>query len=118
MAVDPTVLTFPRMCMATAYDENGPILYLPFQSCLVVDCIAPRPGADKRELSFAYWQIGQQLEKAMKDTGNCDCYATINDADLADSMCKHGWTEIRNVRLLRKRIAAPTLPEDTNARNN
>jgi hypothetical protein len=107
---NPVVMSHPRMVMATAYDEKGPLLYLPLQSVLMFDCMAPRPGANKKELAMALWQVGQVAEQAMISTGNCDAYMFTNDADEADSVAKHGWEELKGVRLLRKRIPVPNYP--------
>ena len=107
---NPIVMSHPRTVMATARDEKGPLLYLPLQSCIMFDCMAPRPGANKKELAMALWQVGQVAEQVMKDTGNCDAYMYTNDNDEADSVAKHGWEELKGVRLLRKRIPVPEYP--------
>lgn len=110
---DPIVLTHPRMTMCTARDADGnPLVYLPLQSALMFDCLAPKPGLTNRMKSYCLWQIGQMAEQVMKDTGNCDAYFYTNDDDLAVSCSKHGWEEVKNVRLMRKRIPAPKLPEN------
>lgn len=114
---NPIVMSHPRMVMATAYDESGPILYLPLQSCIMFDCLAPKPGINKRELAYALSQVGQVVEQAMKDTGNCDAYMFTNDNDEADSVVKHGWEELKGVRLLRKRIPVPNYPVTAGEQN-
>ena len=106
---NPAVMSHPRTVMIVVKDEQGPILFMPLQSVLMFDCVAPRPGINKREMALAIWKMGQVAEDAMISTGNLDSYATINDDDLADSMIKHGFEEVKGVRLLRKRLPASVL---------
>ena len=108
---EPEVMSHPRMCLATASDETGALLHLPFRTVIMFDCLAPKPGINKRTLAYCLWKIGELAEKAARQTGNLDMFATVSDDDEADSMIKHGWTEVRNTRLLRKRLSVTELPE-------
>lgn len=112
---NPVVMSHPRTVMATASDEQGPILFMPLQSCLMMGELAPRPGIAKREMAYALWQIGQVVEDAMIKTGNLDAYMYTNDDDEAKSVAKHGWEEIKGVRLLRKRLPASVLQKASEA---
>lgn len=110
----PAVMDHPRMTIMKASDETGDLLYLPLQTCLMFDCLAPRPGLNRAEMSLSFQKINELLEKGMTATGICDAYFYTEDGEFADKVATHkgvGWEEVRNVRLLRKRIAPPVLPE-------
>lgn len=111
----PEVLSHPRTVMATASDEQGPILFMPLQSCLMMGELAPRPDINKKEMAYALWQIGTVVEDAMIKTGNLDAYMYTNDDDEAESIAKHGWEEVKGVRLLRKRLPASVLQKASEA---
>jgi hypothetical protein len=106
---DAEIMTHPRMVMATARDENGPLVQIPLQSVLMFDCMAAKPGIDNRTKAYAMWKIGETVEQVMKDTGNLDCFFYTNDEAEAESCAKHGWTELKGVRLMRKRLPASVL---------
>lgn len=103
---DPDVMNQPRMCVTSADDERGPLLYLPLRPVLMFDCLAPRPDASRREIALGLWQIGEVTKSIMAQTGHRDAFAHITDNDEANSLAKHGWTEITGIRLMRLRIPA------------
>ena len=107
---NPAVLSHPRMCMTVARDENGPLVMIPLRPVLMFDCMATRPDLDKRTKAYAMFKIGEKVEEVMRDTGMLDCYFYCNDDDEAASCAKHGWTELKGVHLMTKRISVPAYP--------
>ena len=113
----PEVLRHPRMCMTRAMMDGKPSLYIPVQPVLMFDVLTPDPALSNRERAISMARIGQLLETSiMPDTGMYDAYFYTNDDTEAEVCAKHGWEEVKNVRLMRKRISAPK-PQDakTNA---
>ena len=113
---DAEVLRHPRMCITRALLDGQPSLYIPIRPVLMFGDLTPDPSLTDRQRAISIARIGELVEtQVMKDTGMHETFAMVNDDAQADSMVKHGWTEIKGVRLLRKRFV-PT--EDKNASNN
>ena len=108
----PEVLRHPRMCMTRASYDGKPGLYIPVQPVLMMDALTPDPSLSAMQRAIGMYRIGELLEHSiMPNTGIWDAYATVTDDAEADSMAKHGWQEIKDVRLMRKRITAPIADE-------
>ena len=117
---DPDVVSYPRSVMLTADKEtentSEPILYLPIQPVLMLESLAPKPGITPREEALALWRLGELLEQITKDTGLQEHYFICKDDRMADYCSKHGFTEMKGYRLLKKKIpfvpAKPALPTE------
>ena len=111
---DAEVLRHPRMCITRASMDGEPSLYIPIRAVLMFGDLTPDPSLNDRERAVSIARIGELVEShVMPDTGMHDCFATVNDDDQVDAMAKRGWTEIKGIRLMRKRFEAPQIPEVT-----
>jgi len=100
----PEVMSYPRtvVCKASAGDEA--LAYIPLQSVLMYDSIAPKPGLSPRQEAMSLWRIGEAVDKAAQDSKHREVYFFCKDDRVADICSDHGFEEIRGVRLLRRRL--------------
>jgi hypothetical protein len=107
---NPEIMRHPRMCMTQASYDGKPGLYVPIQPVLMLDALTPDPSLNNMERAIGMSRISDLIEKqVMPDTGMYDTYFYTNDADEASIAARHGWEEVKGVRLMRKRISAPNL---------
>ena len=106
---DKDVLTYPRTVMLRARNEEGNQLFVPLQSVLMYDSIAPRPGLSPMAEARALSKIGEVVDQAAQHSGTREVYFFCRDDRVADLCARHGYEEIQNVRVLRKKIN-PTSP--------
>jgi hypothetical protein len=108
-AFDPKVISYPRTIMLTADKEvkgcpTEPILYLPVQPVLMLESLAPKPGISPHEEAAALGRFGELLEQISKETGIQEQYFLCKDDRVADLCVKHGFTEMKDYRLLQRKI--------------
>jgi hypothetical protein len=101
---DRDVLTYPKTVMLRAKSEDGNQLFIPMQSVLMFDSIAPKPGLSPRHEALALAKIGEVVDQAARDTGTRETYFFCKDDRVADLCARHGYEEIKGVRLLRKKV--------------
>lgn len=105
---DCDVIGYPKTVMLRAKSEDGNQLFIPMQSVLMFDSIAPRPGLSARHEALALAKIGEVVVQAARDTGTKEIYFFCRDDRVADLCARHGYDEIKGVRLLRKKVQ-PTI---------
>lgn len=98
---DPAVISYPRATMLKASDEKGALIYIPLQPVLMYDAIAARPGITPRQEALSMWRIGELVDTVQKDLGYGESYFVCRDDRVADICLRHGFEEIKNVRILR-----------------
>lgn len=98
---DPDVIGYPCAMMLKAFDENGALLYIPLQSVLMYDSIAAKPGITPKQEALSMWRIGELVDSIQKDLGYGESYFVCRDDRVADICLRHGFEEIKNVRILR-----------------
>jgi hypothetical protein len=102
------VLRHPRMVITRALYDGEPGMFVPLRPVLMFDVLTPDPSLSNMERAIGMRRIDTLLEEQiMPNTGMYDAFATVNDDTEADMMAKHGWTEVKGVRLLQKRISVP-----------
>lgn len=101
---DPDVIGYPRTVMLRAESEDEPLLYVPLQSVLMFDSIAPKPGLPARQEALCLARIGEVVDQAAEATGHREVYFFCRDERVADLCAAHGYEEIKGVRLLKKKI--------------
>jgi hypothetical protein len=99
----PQVLGYPRTVMCRAQSEEEALLYIPLQSVLMWDAIAPKPGITARQEALCLSRIVQSVDQAMEFTGHREVYFFTRDDRVCDIAARHGFEEIRGVRMLRKK---------------
>lgn len=60
-AWDAEVAKYPSTITWCAYDHNGPLAFMPMQCPLMMESIASRPGADKKEIAVAMKELTQEF---------------------------------------------------------
>lgn len=102
---DPTMLGYPRtvVCKAKADDDEN-LLFVPLQPVLMYDAIAAKPGITERQEALALWRIGEAVDQAAKDAKYREVYFFCRDDRVSDICAKHGFEEVKNVRLLRRKV--------------
>jgi hypothetical protein len=108
---DATPLTYPRAVMVIAKQAEETIAMVPAHPVLMLEAMASEQSLDRRYMAMGLWRIGEQVEKAMRDTQMNDCYVLINDEGEVLAVKKRGWKEIlhdpvRGVWLMRRRLEA------------
>ena len=58
---DPAVVSYPSTFTLCAYNQQGPLAYLPVQQAFFLESLAPRPGADEREIAVALRELVHAL---------------------------------------------------------
>lgn len=98
------VLTYPRtvMCKASVGEETA--LFVPLQSVLMYDAIAPRPGLSPKQEAMCLWRIGEQVDQLARESQHREVYFFCRDDRVADICAAHGFEEIKNVRVLRRKV--------------
>jgi hypothetical protein len=56
---DPQVALYPSSTTWCAYDKSGPLAYQTLQTPIVLESLAPRPGASKSEIALALKELTQ-----------------------------------------------------------
>lgn len=112
---DMAVMSYPRTVMFRTFDEQGTLAFLPAQPILMFESLCARPGITDKQMALSLWRIGEEADKAMRDTGMHEAYFITNDQAEADSTEKHGWAKRlydpeRKEWLMKRRI-----PEAQNA---
>lgn len=110
---DPDVLSYPRAVMYTADDQGGPLLYLPVQPVLMCESLAPRPGASAKQIALALFKIGEMLNETSQITGIQEQYFLCKHDQTADFIKKHGFEEMKDYRILKRKAPVIQLPEPT-----
>ena len=111
---NPAVLATPRACMTRAQFDGETGLMIPVMPVLMFDALTPDPSLTNMQRAIGMARIGELIEtQVMPITGMYDCYFYTNDDTEAEVCARHGWDEVKGVRLMRKRISVPK--EKTNA---
>jgi len=113
---DPQVLSYPRTVMCRADNGEEPLLYIPLQSVLMWDAIAPKPGLTPRQEAMCLWQIGEAVNQAMEATGHREAYFFTADDRVADICARHDFEELRGIRVLRRKAKPPISNPSTEAK--
>lgn len=101
---DMDVIGYPRTIMLRAQADEDPILYCPLQSVLMFESLAPKPGLSPRQEALALWRFGELVDKLALESGHREVYFMCADDRVADICARHGFQEVRGVRLLKKKI--------------
>lgn len=101
---DPDALnqTFSAMCVAGT--EKNPMIYIPLQPVFIYDAIASQPGITPRQEALCLWRIGQVVDEKMAETGIGETWFVCKDDRVADICSRHGFEEVKGVRLMRRKL--------------
>jgi len=99
---EPKVVSYPRTVMCKAYTDDEALLYMPLQACLMYDSLAPKPDLSPRKEAFCLYKIVEQVDNIARDTGFGETYFICRDSRVSDIAAAHGFTEIKDVRILKR----------------
>lgn len=101
---DPDVIGYPRTIMSRAKNEDGNLLFIPIQFVLMYDSIAHKPDLTHRQEALCLLKIGEQVDEAARLLGINELYFFCADDRVADACAKHGFEELKGVRVLRRKL--------------
>lgn len=78
-AFDPAVPAYTTTFTLCAFDENGPLLFMPVQQPLMLESLAMRPGATEKEIAAAIKEIFQECVTQAAIKGNGEIYFACTD---------------------------------------
>jgi hypothetical protein len=102
---DSNIIGYPRCAMLIAESSKGATAYLPVQTTLMAELFLPNPDSTNREKALSLGRFDDALIEIAKsmNIGDVYCYVPDGEADYAEKIQSHGWEEIPNVRLFKKR---------------
>lgn len=98
------VMKAPRMVMCKALKGEDAALYVPLHPVLMFDAIASAPDLTPRQEALALWKIGQEADRIARDTKHREIYFICRDDRVSDICAKHGFEEVKNVRVLKRTV--------------
>jgi hypothetical protein len=102
---DPDVLTYPRVIVAKASDENGGLLYIPLQAALIWESVAPMPGISNRQEAVCLARIEEQVVRAQQDAGFGESIFLCKDDSMSNFVAHQDhWEELVGYRVLRRKL--------------
>src|ERR1035441_723698 len=78
---DPAVALFPSSTTWCAYDSDGPVAYQTLQRPIMLESLAPRPGATKIEIASALKELTQNAITVAHSQGAGEIYFLGSDED-------------------------------------
>jgi hypothetical protein len=101
---DPEVISYPTTFVLCAYDENGPLVFMPVQQPLVLDAIAIRPEADSRKVASALRDLFKACVMQGHLKGSGEIYF-ISDEQTIQQFASHQVFEKLPVSLYRVKLS-------------
>jgi hypothetical protein len=78
---DPQVPLFGSSTTWCAYDKDGPLVYQTIQRPIMLESLAPRPGATKEQIALAMKELTQNAITLAHSTGAGEIYYLSSDSD-------------------------------------
>jgi hypothetical protein len=112
---DANIFGYPRIAMLIAENNKGATAYLPVQTTLMAESFIPNPDSTNREKALSLGRFDAALIDIAKsmNVGDVYCYVPDGEADYAEKIQSHGWEEVPNVRLFKKRTGVKITSEPT-----
>jgi hypothetical protein len=101
---DPSILSYPKATMLAADDEEGPFAFLPMQSAIMLESLAVMAGTTPRKMALALARFGKAIDEIAEGTGVREVYFLCRDDNVADLCAQHGFDELLDFRVLRRKI--------------
>lgn len=91
---DPEVARFKSSITWCAYDADGPVVFQTVQRPLMLESLAPRPGATKQQVALAMKELTQNAitQASILDAG--EVYYLGSDADTDEFATSHIFEEL------------------------
>lgn len=91
---DPDVILYPSTFTLCAFDDSGPLLYMPVQQPLLMDSLAFRPGLEIGRASLALRTMFQAVVTQGYIKGAGEIYFAASEPTVAALSEKHGFERI------------------------
>lgn len=102
---DPDVVTYPTLRVMAA--ENGKVIgYLPYHDVLMLESFAPDPASTDSERAEACRQFVKTVYTVAASAGVREIFFYGNDKRLNRIARRHGFEEIKNVKVFRMKVKA------------
>lgn len=91
---DPKVILYPSTFTLCAFDESGPLLYLPVQQPMFMDSCAFRPGLDTGRAGLALKTMFQAVVTQACIKGAGEIYFAASEPTVAAIAERHGFEKV------------------------
>ncbi len=108
---DSDILTYPKATMLAADDEKGPFAFLPMQSVLMLESLAVMAGVSPRKMALALARFGEAVDQIAEGVGVREVYFLVKDDNVAELCKNHGYEELIDFRVLRRKIKVGALSD-------
>lgn len=98
------ILKYKSTAICIAEDADGPTGFIPVQSVLMAESFIPKPGMSNLNLALCLWKLDEMLRNLASAVQHSEIYMFTAEEDYADKIQKHGWVEVKNVRLFKKKV--------------
>ncbi len=105
--LDIPVLGYPRACMARAKSGDDTVMMVPFHPVITYEPLSYSPDLSPRMRALCLARIFGEVEKAMQETGHREQFFLTADDSVADAAARHGWTEVKGFRVMKRRMPGP-----------
>lgn len=95
---DSAILKYPTLRVLCAYNGNGPSVYLPSQTALVLESLAVKPGTPPIEAARAFRDLVKGMELVASGLGVRELYFVCADPGVAALAAAHGFELIAGVQ--------------------
>jgi hypothetical protein len=92
--LDLGVLTYPSTTVLCAFDETGPLAYLPVQQPAFMESLAPRPGLTDHDRAMVFKALTQTLVTQCASSGKGEIYFLASDKDTAEFAENHKFEKV------------------------
>lgn len=100
---DPDVARYPSSTTWCAYDKDGPLVFQTLQRPIMLESLAPRPGATKSQIALAMKELTQNAITQSHLAGIGEIYFLGSDKD-TDSLATNQIFEELPFKVYRVRI--------------
>lgn len=91
---DAAVALYPSSTTWCAYDSDGPLVFQTLQNPIMLESIAPRPGADPRQIASALKELTQNAITHASNRGAGEVYYLGTNADTDAFATNHIFEEL------------------------
>lgn len=101
---DLQIIGYPRCAMLITEDAKGPLAFLACQTSIMAEVFIPRPESTNRERAASLGKFDHSLMRIAKEmnVGDVYCFIPDSEVDYQEKVLRHGWKEVKNVRLFKK----------------
>jgi hypothetical protein len=101
--MDPEVVGYPRSAILIASDDEV-TAYATVQSLLFIDHFIPKPGLEDRRRVLSLGRFSQLIDQVAQDSLHKEAMFVTKDAHYAAVAAKHGWSQQKDMIVLRKKV--------------